>query len=130
MVQVEHGVFYWNELMTRDTEKAKAFYGKALGWTFTDMPMEEGPVYTLATLGDTPVGGIFPMAGPDYDGVPDHWMSYVAVDNVDERVELALAHGGEVIRPPFDVAGIGRIALLKDSGGAVQGWMTPSEMAG
>lgn len=54
-------------------------------------------------------------------------MSYIAVDNIDERLELAVAHGGEVIRPPFDVAGIGRIAILRDVGGAVQGWRTPSE---
>jgi len=125
----EHGVFCWNELMTRDTEKAKAFYGKTLGWTFSEMPMEND-VYTLANLGEKPVAGIFPMTGPEFDGVPEHWMSYIAVDNVDERLELASAHGGTVIRPPFDVPGVGRIAILQDVGGAVQGWMTPVEMAG
>ncbi|MEM5581514.1 MULTISPECIES: VOC family protein [unclassified Roseibium] len=126
----EHGIFYWNELMTRDTGKARDFYGKSLGWTFTEVPMDEGVTYVLANLGDKPVGGIFPMTGPEYDGVPEHWMAYVSVDDIDERLELARAHGGEIIRPPFDVPGIGRIAILKDSGGAVQGWMTPSEPAG
>ncbi|PVB61389.1 VOC family protein [Labrenzia sp. 011] len=124
----EHGIFYWNELMTRDTGKARAFYGKVLGWTFTEMPMEEG-VYVMAMQGEKPVGGIFPMSGPQFDGVPEHWMSYIAVDDVDERLELARAHGGEIIQPPFDVPGIGRIAILKDSGGAVQGWMTPVDPA-
>ena len=38
----DHGTFYWNELMTRDAEKAKAFYGATLGWTFDAMPMPEG----------------------------------------------------------------------------------------
>ena len=121
----EHGTFYWNELMTHDPERAKAFYGASLGWTFSEMPMENG-VYVLASLGEKPVGGIFPMAGPHFDGVPEHWMSYIAVDNVDERLELAKAQGGEVMRPPFDVPNIGRIAILKDAGGAVQGWMTPA----
>lgn len=125
---VEHGTFYWNELMTRDTDKARAFYGKSLGWTFAEMPMEDGSVYVVANLGDKPVGGMFQMDGAHFEGVPEHWMSYIAVDNIDERLELAVAHGGEVIRPPFDVTGIGRIAILKDVGGAVQGWMTPSEM--
>ena len=27
-----HGNFYWNELMTRDVEKAKKFYGDTIGW--------------------------------------------------------------------------------------------------
>ncbi|WP_299476283.1 VOC family protein [uncultured Roseibium sp.] len=126
---VEHGVFYWNELMTRDTGKAREFYEKCLGWTFTEMPMDGGGVYVLAKLGENPVAGLFTMEGPHFDGVPEHWMSYIAVDNVDERLELAVAHGGDVMRPPFDVPGIGRIAILKDVGGAVQGWMTPTEMA-
>ncbi len=33
----EHGTFCWNELMTRDAEKAKAFYAATLGWTFAAM---------------------------------------------------------------------------------------------
>ena len=43
-----HGHFYWNELMTRDAEKAKKFYSTTLGWTFE--PMSEDPrfVFELA----------------------------------------------------------------------------------
>lgn len=122
----EHGQFWWNELMTRDVEKAKAFYGSTLGWTFSEMPVEGGGTYWVANLSDKPAGGIFEMKGPDFDGLPDHWFSYIAVDNIDERLELAKAHGASVTRPPFDVPGIGRIALLKDAGGAAQGWMTPA----
>lgn len=121
----EHGQFWWNELMTRDTEKAKAFYGNTLGWTFSEMPLEGGGTYWIANLSDKPAGGIFEMKGPEFDGLSDHWFSYIAVDNIDERLELAKAHGASVTRPPFDVPGIGRIALLKDAGGAAQGWMTP-----
>ena len=40
----DHGTFYWNELMTRDPEKAKAFYAATLGWTFDAMPMAEGAI--------------------------------------------------------------------------------------
>jgi predicted enzyme related to lactoylglutathione lyase len=125
----EHGIFIWNELMTRDAGKARDFYGKSLGWTFSEMPMGE-EVYVVASAGDTQTAGIFAMKGPEFDGVPEHWMSYIAVDDVDERLELAKAHGGEILRPPFDVPGVGRIAILKDPGGAVLGWMTPSEMKG
>ena len=28
-----HGEFCWNELMTGDVAKAKAFYAKTIGWT-------------------------------------------------------------------------------------------------
>ena len=55
----EHGNFYWNELMTRDVEKAKKFYGDTIGWTFDAMPMPDG-TYWVAKMGDKPVGGLFP----------------------------------------------------------------------
>lgn len=122
----QHGIFWWNELMTRDAEKAKAFYGKTLGWTVSEMPMDGGGVYHLASVGEKPAAGIFQMQGPEFEGMPDHWFSYIAVDNIDDRLALAKAHGAEVLRPPFDVPNIGRIALLKDPGGAAQGWMTPA----
>lgn len=122
-----HGHFHWNELMTRDVAKAKAFYGKTLGWTFDDMPMPDG-TYTVIMDGDAFVGGMFAMNGPQYEGMPEHWMSYVAVDDIDKRLATLRAEGGTVLNEPFDVEGVGRIAIVQDPGGAVSGWMTPPDM--
>ena len=122
----DHGTFYWNELMTRDPEKAKAFYAATLGWTFDAMPMAEGGTYWVAKMSDAPAGGIFTMDGPQFDGVPEHWFSYIAVDDVDARVKRAEAEGGKILRPAFEVPGIGRIVILQDSNGAAMGWMTPA----
>ena len=122
----DHGTFYWNELMTRDPEKAKAFYAATLGWTCDAMPMAEGGTYWVAKMSDAPAGGIFTMDGPQFDGVPEHWFSYIAVDDVDARVKRAEAEGGKILRPAFEVPGIGRIVILQDSNGAAMGWMTPA----
>ena len=122
----DHGTFYWNELMTRDADKAKAFYAATLGWDFDAMPMSEGVTYWVAKVGDKPVGGIFPMAGPDHEGEPERWFAYVAVDDVDARVARVEAAGGKVRRPAFEVPGIGRIVILEDANGAPMGWMTPA----
>jgi predicted enzyme related to lactoylglutathione lyase len=119
-----HGSFYWNELMTRDAEQAKKFYGAAIGWTFDAMPMENG-TYWVAKIGDKPVGGIFSINAPAFNGVPESWMSYLAVDDVDARVKKAQAGGATLMRPIFDVPGVGRIAILREPGGAGIGWMTP-----
>jgi hypothetical protein len=35
--------------------------------------------------------------------------------------------GGSVMRDPFDVPEVGRIAIVADPGGAAQGWMTPAD---
>ena len=119
-----HGNFYWNELMTRDVEKAKKFYGDIIGWTFEAMAMPNG-TYWVAKMGDKPVGGIFPLNDPAFKGVSEQWMSYLAVDNVDARLKKAAAAGAKVMREPFDVPGVGRIAMLLEPGGAEVGWITP-----
>ena len=61
-----HGHFYWNELMTRNPEQAKSFYGKTVGWTFEAMSMPDG-TYWVAKLGDDAVAGIFPLSTPKFE---------------------------------------------------------------
>ncbi len=122
----DHGTFHWNELMTRDAEKAKAFYAATLDWTFDAMPMPQGGTYWMAKVGDAPVGGIFTMDGPRFEGMPEHWLAYIAVDDVDARASKVEAAGGKIRRPAFDVPGVGRIVILEDINGAAMGWMTPA----
>lgn len=124
----DHGAVHWNELNTRNVKKAKEFYKKTLGWSYDDMPMgdEMYGTYTIAKVGDKMVGGMFEMKGPMFEGVPENWFTYFAVDNIDKMLKKVKDAGGTVLRDPFDVAGVGRIAIIKDSNGAVQGWMTPA----
>ena len=122
-----HGAFHWNELMTRDVSKAKDFYKKTLGWTYDDMPMGEMyGTYTIAKAGDQMVGGMFKMDGPMFDGMPETWFTYVAVDDLDKRLKKVKEAGGKVMREPWDVAGVGRMAIVVIPGGAAQGWMVPA----
>ena len=121
-----HGSFYWNELNTRDVAKAKKFYADTMGWTYDGMPMPGGGTYWLAKSGDAVVGGVFDISGADFKDVPESWMSYIAVDNVDERVKKATKAGAKVMKPAFDIPNVGRIAILLEPGGAGVGWMTPA----
>ena len=129
MAASQHGHFYWNELMTWKPEDAKAFYADTLGWQYEDMPMPDGS-YVICKVGDQAAAGIFPMK-PDagFEGMPDHWFAYIAVDDVDACLDKVAAAGGEVIRPAFDVPGVGRIALVRDKAGSAIGWITPAEPA-
>jgi predicted enzyme related to lactoylglutathione lyase len=120
-----HGQFYWNELRTRDAERAKAFYAETIGWSFEASPTPDGATYWVATLGGKPVAGLFPLASPRFDGVPESWMSFLAVDDVDARVARAVGAGAKLVMPVFDVAGVGRIAMLQEPSGAGVGWITP-----
>jgi predicted enzyme related to lactoylglutathione lyase len=118
-----HGTFGWRELMTNDVAKAKAFYGATLGWTFDDMPMPSGAVYTIAHSGAAMVAGMMDMTG-----VPPHWFNYIEVDDVDHRVALVVENGGQVLRGPFNIPNVGRIAILSDATGAAIGLMTSTPM--
>lgn len=120
-----HGSFCWNELMTHDPEAVKKFYADVIGWTFDPMPMENG-TYWIAKAGDKMAGGIFEMQGECFEGMAEDWMPYLAVDDVDARVKKAVAAGATLVRPPFDVPNVGRIAILRQPGGGHVGWMTPA----
>ena len=79
-----NGSFYWNELMTRDAEAAKRFYGETLGWTFEAMDQGEGATYWVAKVGDESVAGIYQIAaelGPAY-GDDDYALSETGVPEV------------------------------------------------
>jgi uncharacterized protein len=122
-----HGKFYWNELMTRDVERAKTFYAGTLGWSFEGMPMPGGSgTYWVAKVGGESAAGIFDISAPEFAQVPESWMAYIAVDDVDARVKKATAAGAKLMKPIFDVPGVGRIAILMEPGGAGIGWITPA----
>ena len=121
-----HGAFHWNELMTRDIEKSKDFYGKTLGWTYEDMPMPGGMNYTIIKSNGQMVGGMFPLAGTEFEGMPETWFSYIAVDDLDSRLKKLKAAGGKVHREPWEIPEVGRIAIVADQAGVGQGWMVPA----
>jgi len=125
-MQGSHGTFHWNELMTRNVEGAKKFYADTLGWNYDAVPMPGSGTYWLAKMGDDSVAGIFDITGPEYKSVAEAWMPYIAVDDVDARVKKAEKAGAKLMKPIFDVPGVGRIAILMEPGGAGVGWITPA----
>ena len=120
----KHGTFHWNELMTHNEEGARKFYSDTLGWTYESFAMPDGGKYWVIKSGPEIAGGIFAMNSPEHADAPECWMSYIAVDDVDARVEKALKAGATLMRPAFDIPGVGRVAMLREPGGAVIGWIT------
>ncbi len=121
----DHGQIHWSELATKDVEGSKAFFSAQAGWAFEGMPMPDG-TYWLAMVGGQPVAGMMDLAQIGDPNVPPNWMTYIAVDDIDKVVAEAEASGGKVVRPAFDVPGVGRIAMIQDPGGATVGMMTPA----
>jgi predicted enzyme related to lactoylglutathione lyase len=121
----KHGSFCWTEIASEDADKCVAFYKEVFGWEFKSGDADgsnNGMDYReFCTCGDRPVGGLYQI-DPKWFGdnpPPPHFMSYVAVDDIDENTKLAAELGATIIRGPMDIPGVGRIAILQDPNGAM-----------
>jgi len=112
----EDGTLVWTELMTGDTGKAATFYSGLFGWGTEKFP--GGMDYTLWKRGSETAGGMMAIT-KEMQGVPPHWLVYYGVSDVDAVVAKVTSLGGSVVRPGWDIPGVGRIAILKDPTGAV-----------
>ncbi len=123
-MSTQHGDFLWHELATPDTEAAKSFYTKLLGWECRQVPMQTGE-YSVWTKKDSEHGGMLKMEGPEWANIPPHWMLYIHVNDVDQSASEAKTLGGSVEVPPTDIPDVGRFCVIKDPTGAVLSLMTP-----
>lgn len=117
---------WWHELNCRDIQAAGTFYSHMMGWTFDDVSLPEGKTYRIARQGETPICGLFEIDPAAHGEVPDHWMTYMATEDIGAALRMAVFAGGEVVRAPMQVPGLGRLALLADAGGALIGLFEPA----
>lgn len=112
------GGFVWYELMTTDARAAEAFYRHVLGWGARDAGMV-GMSYTLFSADGADVAGSMALPQEACDaGAGPGWMGYVGVEDVDATAAQAAKAGGTVHRPPMDIPGVGRFAIVADPQGA------------
>ena len=118
-----HGTITWTELLTPDAEAAKAFYAALCGWGFDTMPLAGGEGdYVLAIKDGAPVAGILDTTLLDAPGeLAPGWFNYIAVDDVDAAARDSIAAGGTLVRAPYDIPDVGRVAIVADPGGAAIG---------
>jgi len=60
---------------------------------------------------------MMPMSGPEWKGVPPHWMIYITV-RLQRARRKAKELGAAVSVPPTDVPNVGRFAVINDAQGA------------
>ena len=126
MSEVPTGHALWYDLVTTDTDAAKAFYGSVAGWTMT--PFEGSPEpYDMFTAATGPIGGLVKMPTEvQSQGVPPHWLAYFATPDVDATCARATELGATVLVPPMSMPEVGRFATLRDPAGAVFCLFTPA----
>lgn len=122
----EQGDWFWHELATPDAEGAAAFYKQVLGWEVRTQEMGEFTYYLWQHVGRDH-GGMMHMTGPGWEGVPPHWMTYVAVEDIDASKAAIEAAGGKIHHGPHDAPTVGRFLIAADPSGAMFALMQPAE---
>lgn len=118
----EPGTMVWEELLTRDTEAAKRFYGALLDaeWQPLEgegMPDMDYSMMVLPSDRERPVGGVMAMPDAIPPEVPSYWHVYFAVEDCDAAVAKVRELGGTVLAEPMDTP-YGRMAPVTDPEGA------------
>jgi predicted enzyme related to lactoylglutathione lyase len=134
----EHGSLNFNDLHTRDVERAKAFYGAVFGWRTLELA-GGFQAWTLPGYGDflardnpaireqqdevgAPAGfedvvaSIIPIRG-DQPDVPARWGVTFAVDDADAVAQKATELGATLVVPPLDAPWV-RMTVIADPQGA------------
>ncbi len=120
--------FCWFELATTNSAAAAEFYRELFGWQGQATPLPGGMTYTILRLGDQDVGATYDMTPATGAGhLPPHWASYVLVEDVDAKASQVKELGGTLMKEPFDVMDIGRMAIFRDpTGGMLCIWQAKS----
>jgi uncharacterized protein len=116
----EPGAWTWNNLMTRDIERAKDFYGKVFGWTATQPEGAPEFIWNWQIDGQRYPEGLGGMSEITDDlpaEMPAHWQVYFVVENVDDAVAMTERRGGKLAYGPIDIP-VARMAVLVDPQGA------------
>ena len=110
------GTFSWVDLQTDDLDGARRFYGALFGWSYEDVPIGDGAVYSMAKVQGHSVAG---LGERQDESMPPHWNCYVTVADADAGAARAVELGATLLAEPFDVFDAGRMAAFADPQGAV-----------
>jgi uncharacterized protein len=115
MTEYPPGTPCWADLSTPDAGASGAFYGGLFGWETHSPPGSDATAYAF-----------FGSAGPP----AACWNTYVSVTDADATAALVSQAGGQVLVPPLDVDGQGRMAMFADDQGAMIAAWKPKAFAG
>lgn len=101
------------EFNVSDIDRAKAFYGSAFGWSFTDY----GPGYTA--FNDGRLDGGFSADGEVKPGGP---LVILYADDLEQVLTRIEAAGGKITRPIFDFPGGRRFHFTDPDGYELAVW--------
>jgi predicted enzyme related to lactoylglutathione lyase len=108
------GFWMWDEIWTENVDSATAFYEDTLGYTI-EHKTAQGKSHTLLMASDRPRVGVVKKSDPE---IPNLWVGYVRVDDLDTILSEATSLGGTVLMAPTAEVRNGTVAIIADPHGA------------
>ena len=120
----EIGQVGWIDMTTDDAPGVRDFYKAVVGWTTDDVDMGGYSDYVMKppASGDG-VAGVCHAKGSNAD-LPQGWLIYIIVENVEQSAAACVEHGGKVLVEPRGLAG-GSFCVIEDPGGSVAALYQP-----
>lgn len=111
-IQEVPGSVCWRELLTQNPSQAGKFYSTVFGWSIDTETFKQNE-YTLIKKGDDGVGGMITIPG-----VPTCWITYWIVEDCEQIALKTKKLGGQIMKEPTKIPGVGTFAVLADPQGA------------
>jgi predicted enzyme related to lactoylglutathione lyase len=112
------------EMPYKDAKRVSQFYQQAFGWGMNDAGAEMGN-YVVAVTADTDEnrmvktpgtinGGFYPLGGDNSYPEPS---VVISVKDLNKTMEAVKTAGGEILREPQEIPGVGMWASFRDTEG-------------
>ncbi len=105
----KQGSYWWHELICKEPAKSAFFYGRLFDWKVAEQKISEEETHYLA---ENMQGELLRMSFRPMDsvlkeaGVPDFWLGFLSVDDIDEICNKAVSLGGTILsETPKNVEG-------------------------
>lgn len=122
----EPGTPSWVDLGTTDTDGAREFYRRLLGWDY-EIGAPETMGYTMCRLRGLSVAGIWElMPEMTAQGIPPNWTTYFSTNDLDGSLKRIADSGGTRLNGPMEIGDQGQMAVASDPTGAVFGLWEPA----
>ena len=119
------GKIIWRDLLTNDPAASQRFYSELFGWEFESIGeasnLRSDSAYTLIRHNGKLIGGMVDTLALNNRDDISQWVVLMAVEDLDARVAAVTAGGGKIVAPPTDLQARGRLALVRDTEGALLG---------
>lgn len=103
-----------------DVPRARAFYEKVFGWSFT--PWGPPGFYQVKNAGQGLVGALQGRRKIEDNLMPGIELSF-GVDDVEAVMAAVQANGGTVLMQPYVIEGVGKLIFFRDPEGNIAGAM-------